>query len=81
MYVKAEDNQRMTDVEASERYPDSYIIMRMDNMNTQMGTILYIGDDQDEIISLVMKQTEPYCGVIEGLNYQRSLGGVACTEI
>ena len=76
MYVKVEDNQRMTDIEASERFPDSYIIMRMDSMNTQMGTVLYVGDDLDEIISLVMQQTEPYCGVIEGLSHQRSLGGV-----
>ena len=76
MYQKVWDNQRMTDIEASERYPDSFIIMRMDWMDSQMGTVLYVGDNQNEIISLVMELHEPFCGVIEGLNHQRSLGGV-----
>ena len=76
MYQKVENNQCMTDIEASERYPDSFIIMRMDSMESQMGTVLYVGDNQNEIISLVMELREPFCGVIEGLNHQRSLGGV-----
>ena len=76
MYEKIEANQRMTDIEASEHYPDSFIIMSMDSMDSQMGTVLYVGDNQNEVISLVMGLSEPFCGVIEGLNHQRSLGGV-----
>ena len=76
MYQRVENNQRMTDVEASERYPDSWIIMRMDSINSDFGTILFIGDNENEIISLVVQINEPFCGVIEGLNHRRSLGGV-----
>ena len=76
MYQRVENNQRMTDVEASERYPDSWIIMRMDSISSDFGTILFIGDNENEIISLVMQINEPFCGVIEGLNHRRSLGGV-----
>ena len=76
MYQKAEGNQRMTGNETSEQYPDIYIIMRMDSMFSEMGTVLYIGDDENEIISLVMQIDEPFCGVIDGLNFRRSLGGV-----
>ena len=76
MYQRAKDNQRMTGNEASERYPDSYIIMCMDSMFSEMGTVLYIGDDENEIISLVMQIDEPFCGVIDGLNFGRNLGRV-----
>ena len=31
MYQRVEDNQRMTMHEASERYPDNYILMQMDD--------------------------------------------------
>ena len=76
MHQKIVDNLRMTDIEASEHYPDSFIIMCMDGMDSPMGTVLYVGDNQNEIISLVMEQREPFCGVIEGLNHRRSMGGV-----
>ena len=79
MYRKVEPALRMTANEASERYPDSYIMMRMDSMDpsNDMGTVLYLGDDGDELFSLVMKLDDPsLCGVAEGLNHQRSLGGI-----
>ena len=70
----------MTANEASELYPDSFIIMRMDSMDisNRIGTVLYIGDTQSELFSVVMKLEDPsLCGVIEGVNHQRSsLGGV-----
>jgi hypothetical protein len=71
------DNLRMTDIEASERYPDSYIAMRKDSMTSQMGTVLFVGDNEGELMGLIMCLDDPtYCGVREGLNLQRSLGGV-----
>jgi hypothetical protein len=79
MYQKVESNLRMTANEASERYPDSYIAMRMDSMDIshRMGTVLYIGDNHAELFSLVMELDDPSrCGVSEGLNLRRSLGGV-----
>jgi hypothetical protein len=46
-----------------------------------MGTILYIGDDDDELFSLITKFDDPYlCGVVEGLNHQWSLGGIVVGE-
>ena len=76
MYQKVEDNQLMTDIEASTHYPDNYIIVRRDSMNSPKGMVLYVGDNMPELISLVMPQNEPFCGIIEGLNHRRSLGGV-----
>ena len=76
MYHRIEEVLRMTNHEASERYPDFYILMQMDNMRSQSGAVLYIGDDQQELFSLLMSLDTPYCGVIEGLNHQRSLGGI-----
>ena len=45
MYQKVEDNQRMTDIEATVHYPDSYIIFRRDSTGSEVGTVLYIGDN------------------------------------
>ena len=71
------NNLRMTDFEASERYPDSYIAMRKDTMFSEMGTVLFVGDDQAELFGLVLNLEDPtYCGVHEGLNLRCSLGGV-----
>ena len=76
MYTKLDKTLRMTYTEASETYPDSFIIMQMDSMTSDLGTILYIGDIENEMISLLMTIDAPYCGVLIGLNHQRSLGGV-----
>ena len=78
MYRKIEPPIRMTRNEASELYSDSFIIMQMDSMSLSddVGTVLYVGDDQREIFALVVSLNQPYCGVIEGLDHRRSLGGV-----
>ena len=76
MYQRIDDTQRMTDIEASVQYPDSFMIMRRDSMQSEAGIILYVGDNMGELISLSMILDEPFCGILEGLNHQRSLGGV-----
>ena len=79
MYKKIEPTLRMTSNEAAINYPDSYIIMRWDTMNpsNDMGTVLYVGNERREMFSLVMKLDDPTnCGVTEGINHRRSLGGV-----
>ena len=79
MYRKIEPTLRMTVNEASEKYPNEHILMQMDskNLSNDMGTVLYVGDDGDELFSLVMKFNDPSLyRVIEGLNHLRSLGGI-----
>ena len=79
MYKKVEPVVRMTSNEAAEHYPDCYIVFRRDSMNpsNNMGAVLYVGDDRRELFSLVTKLSDPTnCGVSEGINLQRSLGGV-----
>ena len=78
MYRKIELAIRMTANEASDRYPDSYIVMQMDSMNLsdEVGTVLYIGDDRSELYDVIISLNQPYCGIVEGLNHQRSLGGI-----
>jgi len=77
MYERIDNNTRMTDVEASVLYPDSYYAMRKDSRTSQTGTVLFIGDNQSELFRLVLNLDDPTnCGVHEGLNLRRSLGGV-----
>lgn len=70
----------MTRNEASERYPDKYILMQMDEafMLNPIGIILYVGDDSDELFSIQVNQLIANGLVIEGIALQRkySLGGL-----
>jgi len=78
MYRKIEPALRMTRNEASERYPDEFIIMQMDSMDLSddVGTVLYVGDTERELYGVVKSVGLPFCGVVDGLNHRRSLGGV-----
>jgi len=79
MYRKIEPALQMTRNEATERYPNDYILIRWRNNHNpsdDIGTVLYVGDDDGELFSLVTKLNDPSCGVSEGLNLQRSLGGL-----
>ena len=76
MYQRVNAEQRMTDNEASEHYPDNYILIRRDSMYGEIGTVLYVGDNMGELISLSMTLNEPICGIVDGFNLRRSLGGV-----
>ena len=79
MYRKIEPSLRMSANEASERYENDYILIRMDSRNpsNNMGTVLYVGDNGDELFALVMKLEDPSLyRVTEGLNHRRSLGGI-----
>ena len=80
MYRKIEPSVRMTENEACVRYPDEFVLMRMDSKipSNDMGTVLYVGDDFEELSLLVRKLSDPTnCGVLEGINHQRRcLGGV-----
>jgi hypothetical protein len=72
-----EKNNRMSDLQASQRYPDSVILFRMDEMNSDMGTVLYVGDNPQEMYSIFANLADQsFCGVLEGINRQASLGGV-----
>ena len=78
MYSKIEPALRMTANEASERYPDSFIVMQMDSMDLSddVGTVHYVGDNERELYALIVSLKQPFCGVHEGINHRRSLGGV-----
>ena len=78
MYRKIEGSLCMTRNEACLKYPDSYILMQKDNNDVfdQMGLVLYVGDDFDELFALQVDLPVPMGVVIEGLNHRRSLGGI-----
>ena len=82
MYRKIEGNQHMTMHEASECYPDSYILIQRDNADIfdPAGVVLYVGDSFDELFSLMMASDIPLGLVVEGLNHQHSLGGIVVGE-
>ena len=78
MYKKINDDQRMTGDEACAKYPNDFILVRMDSMDLNIeGMIIYVGDDYGELFRLAGTLDDPsLCIVLEGLNHQRSLGGV-----
>jgi hypothetical protein len=75
MYQKIESSMRMTESEATERYPDKYILMQMDNRDTfdPSGIVLYVGDDFDELFSLQIDLPVRLGVVIEGINISSRL--------
>jgi hypothetical protein len=77
VYKEIKDTPRMHENEAVSAYPDKYILMRMDGIGSQMGMVLFVGDTEKELIKLLMQlENSTYCGVFEGTNIRRSLGGV-----
>ena len=84
MYRKVEGSPHMTSNEASEKYPDSYVLMQLDARNTcdSAGIVLYEGNDGDELFSLQVNLPVPQGVVVEGLNIQGKfcLGGIVVGE-
>ena len=78
MHKKIEPALHMTRNEASERYPDSFIIMQMNSMDLSddVGAVLYVGEDQNEMFALVAKLGLPFSGIVQGINHLCNLGGV-----
>ena len=77
MYERVDDNVRITSNEASLLYPNSYFAMRKESRTSDTGTVLFVGDDKSELIRLILNLDNPnFCGIHEGSNLRRSLGGV-----
>ena len=79
MYRYVEENPRMTANEASAMYPNDFILIRCDErvLSNPTGTVLYIGNDYGELFRIGRGLENPsQCIVFEGLNHQRSMGGV-----
>jgi hypothetical protein len=75
MYKKIEGSPRMTANEASELYPDDYLLMQLDSndMFDPTGVILYTGDNFDELFSLQIDLPIILGVVIEGANISSRL--------
>ncbi|MDR0220829.1 MAG: hypothetical protein LBI54_05425 [Lachnospiraceae bacterium] len=77
MHTKIEGNQRMHQVDAAVLYPDSYIVVRSEDMESQMSEVLYVCDTEDEAVAKILGlDDQMFCGYFEGQNLRRSLGGV-----
>ena len=80
MVIKLDNVLWMTDFEARKRYPNNYMIMRMDNMEDDTGTILFFGDTHDELLDVLSELRKAgnsdLLGILEGNNKQCTLGGV-----
>jgi len=71
------DNQRMTIHEASEFYPDSMIVIRLDSVGSETGTVICIGDEDSDVIEFLgTLEDDSKCLVTEGRNLRCYLGGV-----
>jgi len=78
VYTKVEGNLKMTINEASEKFIDKYILMKMDSkkLSDNNGTVLFVGNNRRELFSMQVNEDIENGIVIEGLNLQRSIGGV-----
>ena len=82
MYRMVEGNPRMTRTEACIEYPNDYILMQKEDLSMYdpIGLVLYVGNDGDELFSLQVNLPVRMGIVVEGVNIQRSLGGIAVGE-
>ena len=84
MYKKIEKSPNVTMHEASELYPDSHILLQMNEayMLNPVGIVLYVGDDHDELFASQVDRPAPNGAVFEGINLQckYSLVGIAVSE-
>ena len=77
MYRRIDGDLRMTSNDAAAHFPDEFILIQRDSRDfNTVGAVLYVGDDDDELFSLMMKLDTPLGLVVEGLNHRRSLGGI-----
>ena len=71
------DNERMTTLEAAESYPDSMIVIRLDSMGSDTGTVIGIGDDDNDIMEFLdILEDDTECLITEGRNLRCCLGGI-----
>jgi hypothetical protein len=75
MYRKIDPPLRMTLHEASEHFPDEYILAQRDNRDSfnPMGAVLYVGSDGDELFKMQVRNEIALGIVVEGMNLQRRL--------
>ncbi|MDR0220830.1 MAG: hypothetical protein LBI54_05430 [Lachnospiraceae bacterium] len=77
MYTKIEEKQRIHQNDASVLYPNSYIVMRFEDMESQIGEMLYACDTEDEALTQIFELDDrTLCSYIEGQTLRRSMGGV-----
>jgi hypothetical protein len=78
MYKKVEGNVRMTCNEVAVNYPDNYVLVKRDDRSLYdpMCTLLYIGDDSDELFGIQVNSKIPLGLVVEGMHHRRRMGGV-----
>ena len=84
MYKKIEKSPNVTMHEASEFYPDKYILLQMNEayMLNPAGIVLYVGDDFSELFALQVDLPVPNGIVFDGINLQRrySVGGLVVAK-
>ncbi|MDR2167053.1 MAG: hypothetical protein LBE35_04275 [Clostridiales bacterium] len=77
MYRKIDPPLHMTEIEASSRFPDEYILMQRDNRDLcSAGLVLYVGDDYMELFRKGDQDNVPLALVIEGDHHWSYIGGV-----
>ena len=77
MYQTTEDSQRMTDNEASERYPDKYILIRWDNTDSETGTVLCVGDNiERNCFHWLWRETNRAAALWKGLITEKAWEGL-----
>ena len=77
MAVTTTTGERITFNEVSTKYPNSYIVMQADSLTSDTGTVLFVCDTRSEAYEkLSQLDGMDLCGITEGINHLRSLGGI-----
>jgi hypothetical protein len=69
---------RMTESQAAEKFPNEYILMRMDNNDPdcETGIVLKVGKRKDVFNTLDGLENKHNSFLFEGINLRNNLGGI-----
>jgi len=67
----------MTKQEAADHYPDKMIIIKLDDMDSDIGSVICVGDDDSDLINFLNTlEDDTECLITEGRHLRCCLGGV-----
>jgi hypothetical protein len=76
MYTNLENGEHLRTVEASAKYHNRCVLMKLDSKWAQEGVVMCVGDDYDELLNVQMStDASLFYLVVEGDDLVDDLGG------
>jgi hypothetical protein len=72
MYETINSTERLHVNDASIKYTDKCIMMLYDDHDHDFGTVECIGDDEDELLNLKLRSTNPFSyNIVRGVDFEK----------